>query len=84
MVLLFNAKNQVPKLQDPRTIRKILKIDDNISLAFAGTHLIHTRSITYNNNNKVLLKDLSQCEILSDTTGLNADARVLVNKTRIR
>ena len=38
MVVLGVEKKSVLQLQDPRTVRKVVMLDDHICLAFAGKH----------------------------------------------
>lgn len=40
VVVLGVEKKSVLQLQDPRTVRKVVMLDDHICLAFAGTPLV--------------------------------------------
>ena len=39
VVVLGVEKKSVLQLQDPRTVRKVVMLDDHICLAFAGMHI---------------------------------------------
>jgi 20S proteasome alpha/beta subunit len=38
VVVLGVEKKSILQLQDPRTVRKVVMLDDHVCLAFAGTH----------------------------------------------
>ena len=68
MVVLGVEKRSILQLQDPRTVRKVVMLDDHVCLAFAGMHIfpmVGMQGLTY-----VML-------------GLTADGRVLIDKARI-
>jgi len=66
-VVLGVEKKSILQLQDPRTVRKVVMLDDHICLAFAGMlinlHLPLVSTYLY--------------------AGLTADGRVLIDKARI-
>ncbi len=41
VVVLGVEKKSILQLQDPRTVRKVVMLDDHICLAFAGTTSLH-------------------------------------------
>ena len=61
-------KKSVLQLQDPRTVRKVVMLDDHICLAFAGECIATCPTEPHNSR-------------LS--AGLNADGRVLIDKARV-
>lgn len=68
VVVLGVEKKSVLQLQDPRTVRKVVMLDDHICLAFAGTRP---------------LPICSNVLVVHTSTGLTADGRVLIDKARI-
>ena len=67
VVVLGVEKKSVLQLQDPRTVRKVVMLDDHICLAFAGK----------------LLRVWHGYLLIEVFTGLTADGRVLIDKARI-
>ena len=69
VVVLGVEKKSVLQLQDPRTVRKVVMLDDHVCLAFAGgcDIPVFPHQLAYDLN----------------FTGLTADGRVLIDKARI-
>lgn len=40
VVVLGVEKRSILQLQDPRTVRKVVMLDDHVCLAFAGMHIL--------------------------------------------
>lgn len=78
LVVLAVERKAVPKLQDPRTVRKICLLDNHVCLAFAGKDCDYS-SICF------LTWLLCMCLIIHHFSleGLTADARILINRARI-
>jgi 20S proteasome alpha/beta subunit len=68
VVVLGVEKKSILQLQDSRTVRKVVMLDDHVCLAFAGT--LYTSSFF-------------NIPYLYDLVGLTADGRVLIDKARI-
>ncbi|KAG6833468.1 phenylacrylic acid decarboxylase [Tephrocybe sp. NHM501043] len=68
VVVLGVEKKSILQLQDPRTVRKVVMLDDHICLAFAGLSF-------------VILMMIALSSYFSK--GLTADGRVLIDKARI-
>ena len=93
VVILGVEKRATAKLQDPRTVRKIVVLDDHVALAFAGSsrevpwwsvpcqrHML-TRPIALYVPWEI---SLPYCiSLMCWVPGLTADARVLVNRARL-
>jgi len=69
VVVLGVEKKSVLQLQDPRTVRKVVMLDDHVCLAFAGGCGV-----------PVLPHQLAY---YLNFSGLTADGRVLIDKARI-
>jgi 20S proteasome alpha/beta subunit len=67
VVVLGVEKKSILQLQDPRTVRKVVMLDDHVCLAFAGTWATYSIYFAH----------------MMFVSGLTADGRVLIDKARI-
>lgn len=67
--MLAVEKKSVAQLQEERTVRKLCLLDDHVAMAFAGTYL------QFLNRSFDLHLDIS--------SGLTADARVIIDRARV-
>jgi hypothetical protein len=74
VVVLGVEKKSVLQLQDPRTVRKVVALDDHVALAFAGVFAL-TRPGA--------LLSVAQPSHVVAHLGLTADGRVLIDKARV-
>lgn len=78
--MLGVEKKTVQKLQDPRTVRKILLLDSHIALAFAGS-FFRLASLFFRTILETIWTHILRGVLFR--LGLTADARVLINRARI-
>lgn len=75
-------KKSALQLQDPRTVRKVAKLDDHVCIAFAG-ECIPSLPVTCRGRYRMPSVTDFLCLRTCGTIGLTADGRILIDKARV-